>query len=156
MPRTAEARLAELGINLPDVAVPVAAYVPAVQTGRYVYTSGQLPFTEGALPATGKVGDEPISKYTRAKLFQEKGKRTPLFVRFSTVIHGGHSPENSSLASSAHVWGSDVLNAAWAISIAAAPAVRSGSVVRSDRLNRKPPSSRQSMPCSGRTQRTVS
>lgn len=34
-----------------------------------------------------------VSKYTRAKLFQEKGKKTPLFVRFSTVIHGGHSPE---------------------------------------------------------------
>jgi len=52
-----EQRLAELGIKLPEVAAPVAAYVPAVQTGRYVYTSGQLPFTEGALPATGKVGE---------------------------------------------------------------------------------------------------
>jgi enamine deaminase RidA (YjgF/YER057c/UK114 family) len=52
-----EARLAELGIELPDVAPPVAAYVPAVTTGSYVYTSGQLPFTAGALPATGKVGD---------------------------------------------------------------------------------------------------
>ena len=52
-----EARLAELGIELPDVAPPVAAYVPAVVTGSYVYTSGQLPFAAGALPATGKVGD---------------------------------------------------------------------------------------------------
>jgi enamine deaminase RidA (YjgF/YER057c/UK114 family) len=52
-----EQRLAELGIKLPAVAAPVAAYVPAVQTGRYVYTSGQLPFSEGALPATGKVGE---------------------------------------------------------------------------------------------------
>ncbi|MFD5866181.1 RidA family protein [Agromyces sp. NPDC127015] len=52
-----EARLAELGIELPEVAAPVAAYVPAVVTGSYVYTSGQLPFTAGALPATGKVGD---------------------------------------------------------------------------------------------------
>lgn len=52
-----EARLAELGIQLPDVAPPVAAYVPAVVTGQHVYTSGQLPFTAGALPATGKVGD---------------------------------------------------------------------------------------------------
>ena len=52
-----EQRLAELGITLPEVAAPVAAYVPAVQTGRYVYTSGQLPFTDGALPATGKVGE---------------------------------------------------------------------------------------------------
>lgn len=47
----------------------------------------------GYFEAYGTVGDEPISKYTRAKLFQEKGKRTPVFVRFSTVIHGGHSPE---------------------------------------------------------------
>src|SRR5947209_6900857 len=47
----------------------------------------------GVFEAYGTVGDEPISKYTRAKLFQEKGKQTPLFVRFSTVIHGGHSPE---------------------------------------------------------------
>lgn len=54
-----EARLAELGIELPDVAPPVAAYVPAVVTGSYVYTSGQLPFVSGALPATGKVGDGP-------------------------------------------------------------------------------------------------
>ncbi len=47
----------------------------------------------GYFEAYGKVGDEPISKYTRAKVFQEAGKRTPLFIRFSTVIHGGHSPE---------------------------------------------------------------
>ncbi|HEU0182813.1 MAG TPA: RidA family protein [Agromyces mariniharenae] len=52
-----EARLAELGIELPEVAPPVAAYVPAVVSGSYVYTSGQLPFIAGALPATGKVGD---------------------------------------------------------------------------------------------------
>lgn len=52
-----EARLAELGIDLPEVAPPVAAYIPAVATGSYVYTSGQLPFVSGALPATGKVGD---------------------------------------------------------------------------------------------------
>lgn len=47
----------------------------------------------GYFEAYGKVGDEPISKYTRAKLFQKAGKRTPMFVRFSSVIHGGHSPE---------------------------------------------------------------
>jgi catalase len=47
----------------------------------------------GFFEAYGKIGDEPASKYTRAKLFQEAGKRTPVFVRFSTVIHGGHSPE---------------------------------------------------------------
>ncbi|MBL0385180.1 catalase [Tumebacillus sp. ITR2] len=47
----------------------------------------------GYFEAYGSVGDEPIAKYTRAKLMQEKGKRTPVFVRFSTVVHGGHSPE---------------------------------------------------------------
>lgn len=50
-------RLTELGIELPEVAAPVAAYVPAVVQGNLVYTSGQLPFVAGALPATGKVGD---------------------------------------------------------------------------------------------------
>ena len=50
-------RLAELGLELPEVAAPVATYVPAVRTGRYVYTSGQLPFVDGTLAATGKVGD---------------------------------------------------------------------------------------------------
>lgn len=52
------ARLAELGITLPAVAAPVAAYVPAVQTGNHVHTSGQLPFIDGTLPATGKVGSD--------------------------------------------------------------------------------------------------
>ncbi|MBB1155578.1 MULTISPECIES: RidA family protein [Amycolatopsis] len=51
-------RLAELGIELPGVAAPLAAYVPAVRTGSHVYTSGQLPFVDGALAATGKVGGE--------------------------------------------------------------------------------------------------
>lgn len=51
-----EARLAALGLTLPEVATPVASYVPAVRSGAYVYTSGQLPFVDGALPRTGKVG----------------------------------------------------------------------------------------------------
>jgi enamine deaminase RidA (YjgF/YER057c/UK114 family) len=51
------ARLAELGLELPAVAAPVAAYVPAVLDGDLVWTSGQLPFVDGALPATGVVGD---------------------------------------------------------------------------------------------------
>jgi len=50
------ARLAELGLELPEVAAPAGAYVPAVRTGSYVYTAGQLPFVDGVLPATGKVG----------------------------------------------------------------------------------------------------
>ncbi|KAA9085268.1 RidA family protein [Microbacterium radiodurans] len=51
------ARLAELGIELPGVVPPVAAYIPATVHGDLVYTSGQLPMVDGALPATGKVGD---------------------------------------------------------------------------------------------------
>ena len=50
------ARLAELGLELPQVVPPVGAYVPAVRTGDLVYTSGQLPMVEGALAAVGKVG----------------------------------------------------------------------------------------------------
>lgn len=49
-------KLAELNITLPSVATPVAAYVPAVKVGNQVWTSGQLPFIDGQLPATGKVG----------------------------------------------------------------------------------------------------
>ena len=51
-----EDRLAELGLALPDVAAPVAAYTPAVRTGDLVWTSGQLPNVDGKLVATGKVG----------------------------------------------------------------------------------------------------
>jgi enamine deaminase RidA (YjgF/YER057c/UK114 family) len=51
-------RLAALGLTLPSVAAPVAAYVPAVRTGGFVYTSGQLPTVDGKLPAVGKVGAE--------------------------------------------------------------------------------------------------
>ncbi|GAB4086577.1 RidA family protein [Myceligenerans cantabricum] len=54
---TPEQRLAALGISLPAVVPPVASYVPAVSTGQYVYTSGQLPMADGALLAAGKVGD---------------------------------------------------------------------------------------------------
>src|SRR6218665_1705109 len=53
----AEQRLADLGVELPPVAAPVAAYVPAVLTGSLVFTSGQLPFVDGVLSVTGKVGD---------------------------------------------------------------------------------------------------
>jgi enamine deaminase RidA (YjgF/YER057c/UK114 family) len=52
------ARLAELGLSLPVVPAPVAAYVPAVRTGNLVYTSGQLPFVAGELSTVGKVGAE--------------------------------------------------------------------------------------------------
>lgn len=49
-------RLAALGLTLPEVPAPVASYVPAVRTGDLVHTSGQLPFVDGKLPRTGKVG----------------------------------------------------------------------------------------------------
>lgn len=55
---TARERLAELGLALPEVVPPVAAYVPAARTGNLVFTSGQLPVRDGRLPATGKVGAE--------------------------------------------------------------------------------------------------
>ncbi len=55
---SALARLAELGLELPPVVAPLAAYVPAVRTGSLVYTSGQVPFRDGKLAATGKVGAE--------------------------------------------------------------------------------------------------
>lgn len=53
-----EDRLAARGFVVPDVPAPVADYVPAVQTGNYVYTSGQVPMREGSLIMTGKVGGE--------------------------------------------------------------------------------------------------
>ncbi|MFL0412315.1 RidA family protein [Microbacterium paludicola] len=55
---TVSARLAELGIELPSVVPPVAAYIPAKVHGDVVQTSGQLPMVDGSLPATGKVGAE--------------------------------------------------------------------------------------------------
>ncbi|WP_436525651.1 RidA family protein [Actinoplanes sp. HUAS TT8] len=54
----AYAKLAELGLTLPTVVPPLASYVPAVQSGNYVYVSGQLPMVDGKLSQTGKVGDE--------------------------------------------------------------------------------------------------
>jgi enamine deaminase RidA (YjgF/YER057c/UK114 family) len=55
---TPEERVEELGLSIPEVPKPVAAYVPAVRTGQYVYTSGQLPMRDGMLLSTGKVGGE--------------------------------------------------------------------------------------------------
>jgi len=60
------ARLAELGLTLPPVAAPVAAYVPAVRVGDLVYSSGQLPTVAGQLVASGKVGAE-VSVETAAE-----------------------------------------------------------------------------------------
>ena len=52
---TVESRLAELGLTVPEVVPPVAAYVPAVRSGNHVWTSGQLPMRDGAMPATVSV-----------------------------------------------------------------------------------------------------
>ncbi|MFC6088141.1 RidA family protein [Saccharothrix lopnurensis] len=60
------ARLAELGIELPGVAAPLAAYVPAQRSGTLVFTSGQLPFVEGSLAATGKVGGDVSPEEAKA------------------------------------------------------------------------------------------
>jgi enamine deaminase RidA (YjgF/YER057c/UK114 family) len=59
---TPEERLAELGLSVPEVAKPVAAYIPAIRSGNLVFTSGQLPMREGQLMATGKVGGEVSSE----------------------------------------------------------------------------------------------
>jgi enamine deaminase RidA (YjgF/YER057c/UK114 family) len=56
MSGTVASRLAELGLTLPEVVPPLAAYQPAVRSGNHVFTSGQLPMVDGKLPATGKVG----------------------------------------------------------------------------------------------------
>jgi len=63
---TIDERLAELGITLPTVVPPVAAYIPAVITGNLVYTSGQLPMVDGVLPATGKLGAEVSDEQGKA------------------------------------------------------------------------------------------
>ncbi len=62
---SAHARLAELGLSLPSVVPPVAAYVPAVRSGAHVFTSGQLPMVEGRLPATGKVGAQVTAEQAK-------------------------------------------------------------------------------------------
>ena len=59
-------RLTELGIELPAVAAAAGSYVPTVQSGSFLYTSGQLPFVDGKLPATGKVGAEVSAEDAKA------------------------------------------------------------------------------------------
>lgn len=65
-----KAKLKEMGIELPEAAKPLAAYVPAVKVGNYVYTSGQIPLVAGKLAFTGKVGKEvtPEQAYEAAKI----------------------------------------------------------------------------------------
>jgi enamine deaminase RidA (YjgF/YER057c/UK114 family) len=70
-----ESRLAELGLTVPPVVPPVAAYVPAVRSGSYVYTSGQLPMVDGALLATGKVGADVTPSRPRSS--RRSARSTP-------------------------------------------------------------------------------
>lgn len=63
---TPEERLAELGLAVPEVAAPVAAYVPAVRSENHIFTSGQLPMRAGELMATGKVGGEVTTEEAAA------------------------------------------------------------------------------------------
>jgi enamine deaminase RidA (YjgF/YER057c/UK114 family) len=60
-----EERLAELGLSLPEMVRPMAAYVPTVRSGSFVYTAGQLPIVNGQLPRTGKVGAEVSTEDAR-------------------------------------------------------------------------------------------
>ncbi|MEU6345987.1 MULTISPECIES: RidA family protein [unclassified Streptomyces] len=60
-----EQRLVDLGLTLPEVAAPLAAYVPAVLSGSYVFTAGQLPLVDGKLTTCGKVGAEVTPEQAR-------------------------------------------------------------------------------------------
>ena len=57
MPKNPQERMQELGLELPQVPMPAASYVPAVRTGNLVFTAGQVPFEDGEIRVTGKVGD---------------------------------------------------------------------------------------------------
>ena len=61
-----EEKLTELGLKLPEVAAPVAAYIPVLRSGNLVFTSGQLPMVEGALPMVGTVGAEVSAEDAKA------------------------------------------------------------------------------------------
>jgi len=62
---TIEKKLAELGLELPSVAAPAGAYVPAVISGNLVFTAGQIPLVDGVLMATGKVGNEISPEFAK-------------------------------------------------------------------------------------------
>jgi enamine deaminase RidA (YjgF/YER057c/UK114 family) len=62
---TPHEKLADLGLTLPEVIPPQAAYVPAVQTGNHVYVSGQLPISDGRLLAEGKVGADVTAEQAK-------------------------------------------------------------------------------------------
>lgn len=85
------ARLAELGLELPTAAAPVGAYVPAVRSGAHVWTSGQLPFVDGALPVTGKVGAD-VDVETAAGLARTSGLNAVAAVGALLAAESGGDP----------------------------------------------------------------
>lgn len=78
MSSSIEERIEELGLTLPEVAAPVAAYAPAAVSGKYVYTAGQLPFVDGALPATGVVSDTEGDNHVSPERAKELAARSAL------------------------------------------------------------------------------
>ena len=86
-----EDRLAELGLAVPEVAKPVAAYVPAVRSKDHVFTSGQLPMRSGELIVTGKVGGEVSAEEYEVEESMEKNRISNI----STVSSSCHRAERS-------------------------------------------------------------
>lgn len=83
---SASERLAALGVELPGVVPPVASYIPAKRHGDLVYTSGQLPMVQGALPATGKVGEaEGLVSPADAKTYARQSALNALAAAASLV-----------------------------------------------------------------------
>lgn len=78
MSEEVEARIARLGLQLPEVAKPLAAYAPAVVSGNHVYTAGQLPLVSGALPATGVVSDSGVEGTVSPERAAELAERCAL------------------------------------------------------------------------------
>ncbi len=88
---TASARLAELGIELPAVAKPLASYVPAVRTGNLVYTSGQLPTRAGTLAQAGKIGVAVTPEEARNSPGSARSTRWPRSTRWSVSTRWSRS-----------------------------------------------------------------
>ena len=78
MSTSIEDRIRDLGLTLPEVAAPVAAYAPTATTGNLVYTAGQLPFEDGALPERGVVSDTPGDNHVSAQRAKELAARSAL------------------------------------------------------------------------------
>lgn len=79
---SAKARLGQLGVTLPQVAAPLAAYVPAVRTGNLVYTAGQLPLEAGKLVRTGKLGADVNPRRARRSRGSARSMRWQPLIRW--------------------------------------------------------------------------